>query len=351
MRCDSLLPTKHPRQTWVGFWYALSVTTAAMLPEQAVATSAEHVSELGPVVATVSVDPLESLVGDPVTLTLTVTAEKDIDLWMPEFGEALDRFSILDFVPRQSVDDQGRIVQTQIYRLQTPSSGIQAIPPLLIEFVDQRPGQAPTPPDQDAYELLTERVEFHVISVLPDGATADLHPPLGELPLQDSAQGRLSTGAITGLVVGVVCIGGALCFYAWLAMRRRARRQTAYEIASRKLKRLLETVNPTGINTDKFFVELSGIVRRYLEDRFELRAPELTTEEFLAAVSASPDLSLAHQRLLREFLRQADLVKFAGVLPNEQDIQQSIDRARQFLDETQENAPYVTVATGQKQVA
>ena len=340
MKCNRFLPMKHPRQTWVAFWYTLSVATAAMLPEQAVATSAEHISELGPVVATVSVEPLESLVGDPVTLTLTVTAEKDIDLWMPEFGEALDRFSILDFVPRQSVDDQGRIVQTQIYRLQTPSSGIQAIPPLLIEFVDQ-----------DAYELLTERVEFHVISVLPDGATADLHPPLGELPLQDSTQGRLSTGTITGLVVGVVCIGSAFCFYAWLAMRRRTRRQTAYEIASRKLKRLLETVNPMGINTDKFFVELSGIVRRYLEDRFELRAPELTTEEFLAAVSDSPDLSLAHQRLLREFLRQADLVKFAGVLPNEQDIQQAIDRARQFLDETQENAPYVTVATDQKQVA
>ena len=77
MKCNRFLPMKHPRQTWVAFWYTLSVATAAMLPEQAVATSAEHISELGPVVATVSVEPLESLVGDPVTLTLTVTAEKD----------------------------------------------------------------------------------------------------------------------------------------------------------------------------------------------------------------------------------------------------------------------------------
>jgi len=31
---------------------------------------------------------------------------------------------------------------------------------------------------------------------------------------------------------------------------------------------------------ESFFVAISAIVRRYLEDRFDLRAPELTTEEF-----------------------------------------------------------------------
>jgi hypothetical protein len=78
-----------------------------------------------------------------------------------------------------------------------------------------------------------------------------------------------------------------------------------------------------------------------LEDRFELRAPELTTEEFLASVGESPDLSRDHQNLLREFLRQADLVKFAGVQPSSQDIQRSVDAARRFLEETRENAPLI----------
>ena len=79
-------------------------------------------------------------------------------------------------------------------------------------------------------------------------------------------------------------------------------------------------------------------MRRYLEDRFELRAPELTTEEFLASVGESPDLSREHQVLLREFLRQADLVKFAGVRPAADDIQQSVDAARQFLEETKQES-------------
>jgi hypothetical protein len=72
-----------------------------------------------------------------------------------------------------------------------------------------------------------------------------------------------------------------------------------------------------------------------------LRAPELTTEEFLDSVQQAPVLSAAHQTLLRQFLRQADLVKFAGVKPMEEDIQSSIDAARRFLEETRENAPMI----------
>ena len=55
-------------------------------------------------------------------------------------------------------------------------------------------------------------------------------------------------------------------------------------------------------------MELSDVVRTYLENRFDMRAPELTTEEFLESVSDSPDLTRDHQTLLRQFLRQADLV-------------------------------------------
>ena len=77
--------------------------------------------------------------------------------------------------------------------------------------------------------------------------------------------------------------------------------------------------------------------------RFEMRAPELTTEEFLASVGKSPDLSQDHQMLLREFLRQADLVKFAGARPSDEDIEKSIGSAQRFLEETRENAPLIDV--------
>jgi hypothetical protein len=47
--------------------------------------------------------------------------------------------------------------------------------------------------------------------------------------------------------------------------------------------------------------------------------------------------------LLREFLRQADLVKFAGVRPSAADIESSVLAAQRFLEETRENAPLIEV--------
>lgn len=99
----------------------------------------------------------------------------------------MDRFSIVDFAPRESIDDRGRTVAVQKYRLQPPSSGAQAIPPILIEYVDRRAGQRAAPEGSDAYELLTERIDFTVKSVIPTDAKADLKPPLGRLAPWDAA--------------------------------------------------------------------------------------------------------------------------------------------------------------------
>jgi len=56
-------------------------------------------------------------------------------------------------------------------------------------------------------------------------------------------------------------------------------------------------------------------VRRYLEDRFRLRAPEMTTEEFLQAAQQNPQLPREHRSSLGRFLTEADMVKFARHIP------------------------------------
>jgi hypothetical protein len=296
----------------------------------------ENTVESGPVKATVSLEPARPLIGDAVTLTIAVTAAKDVEVLMPEFGEALERFTIVDFVPRESIDEEGRTIAVQRYRLQPPSSGKQAIPPILIEYVDRREGQREAPEGLDAYELMTDRLEFEVQSVSSSDATDALKPPLGKLLPRESAP---SPGwpwvALATVALGAAGVLGGRAFLAW---RRRARRESAYDVARARLDRLLARPRPTRELVDAFYVELSSIVRRYLEDRFEMRAPELTTEEFLASVGESSDLSREHQTLLRSFLREADLVKFAGVQPSNEDIERSLDAARRFLEETRERA-------------
>ncbi len=304
------------------------------------------VVERGPVKAMILLEPEEPVIGDTLTLTLEAEAEKGVELLMPEFGEALEVFTILDFVPRQRVGDAGQTIATHQYRLQAPASGNHAIPPILIEFVDRRPGEREAPEGEDAYELLTERIEFHVASVLPTDATDQLKPLLGELAPLESDELHWEPW-VAGLLIGVTLLG-MFAFRQWRRQRQLARRRSAYEIARDRLERLLAAPRPSASEIDIFYVELSGIIRRYLEDRFELRAPELTTEEFLETVGQSSALSRVHQALLREFLRNADLVKFAGVQPVAEDIKQAIETARQFVEETRENAPLVDAPLGDR---
>jgi len=116
--------------------------------------------------------------------------------------------------------------------------------------------------------------------------------------------------------------------------RTRSLRRSAYDVAKADLDALLMAPRPGERDMDALFVQLSGIVRRYLENRFGLRSPELTTEEFVEELAHSPDLVRSHQRLLREFLNRADLVKFAHVVPDPADVELSLETARSFLEAT-----------------
>ena len=314
----------------IQFILLLSSAASATSPD-----ALENVVAKGPVTATTRLRPASPVIGDPLQLELEVVAESGIELLMPEFGEALGRFSIVEFAPSEGVDASGRNVARQRYTLQPRRSGPQSIPPLRIEYADHRAGEAPAPPDADAYELLTERISFDVAAVLPEGAPLEFEPALGTLAPLETADASRWVGWLIALL--------ALCTATPFALRRlrvwrtRERRRSAYELASAALDSLLHGSRPDDLEAmDRFFVELSGIVRRYVEARFAVRSPELTTEEFLATLSESPELLRAQQDLLRGFLRRADLVKFAHVMPAEGDVENSIASARRFLSETRD---------------
>jgi hypothetical protein len=296
----------------------------------------ETAAEAGPVEAIVRLSPSKPVIGDELILELEVRARPDVELLMPEFGEALDRFAILDFTHSETADEEGGTVSRQRYTLAAPRSGSLAIPPLLVEFVDRRPGSDPAPEGEDAYELLTTALAFEVSSALADDAPLEFRASLGELgPLVIPGRHRWIWILATVFAVAAAALYGVRVWTAW---RSRMRRRSAYEVATGDLDALIMAPRPNEHQMDDFFVRLSGIIRRYLEDRFGLRSPELTTEEFLDELAKSPDLVRSHQRLLREFLNRADLVKFAHLVPDPSDVEVSLDHARRFLESTRDDA-------------
>lgn len=87
---------------------------------------------------------------------------------------------------------------------------------------------------------------------------------------------------------------------------------------------------------EPFFVKLSLILRTYLEDRFDLNAPESTTEELAAKLNHDTRLTLKDQTTLREFFTQADLVKFARAGAEQDVMRTAFDTIETFVDQTQQ---------------
>jgi len=312
---------------------------AGAVDTSVVVDAVTRVSEEGPVRAEVSLSPASPRLGDPLTLTLEVVAQAGVSVELPGFGEALGRFSIVDYTPRRELGPDGETIATQRYRLQAPMSGRQRIPPLRIEFIDERPGQVAAGDVAMPRELLTDEIPIEVASVLADGAVADeLRPVRGELE-------EIRTGdafRIAGwLLAAALLVAAAL---AWRAFRRHVaarRRDSAYAVAIARIDRLESRGLPTGQEADDWYVELSDIVRHYLENRYGVRAPELTTEEFLREAHRSAELTDAHRELMSGFLAICDRVKFAQYVPEEGESRDALATARQFLEETGVDRPSV----------
>jgi hypothetical protein len=84
-----------------------------------------------------------------------------------------------------------------------------------------------------------------------------------------------------------------------------------------------------------FCIAVSDTLRWYLEERFDFRAPERTTEEFLHELKATTLLTPDQKDSLVEFLNQCDLVKFAKYEPGEPELRGLHASAVRLVEETE----------------
>ena len=290
--------------------------------------------ENGPVKATVTVWPPKPALGEPIYLRLAIDAPAGISVDAP-FQEAgdqrLGRFKVVGFVRDTQRKPDGAQHHEQTYTLEAPSSGKHRVPPLRLEMVDARAdaGDKAGKPQ----EILTEEVPIDIAPVKAEAVDAKLRPAAGAL---DPDVGGTPWIWIVALAGGALALGtGGFFLWRTLAARRRiAVKKSAYDEAIAKLRSLEVRGAPAAEQADAWFVELSAIVRSYLERRYDIRAPELTTEEFLVVASRSAELTTTHRQQLSDFLERCDRVKFAGYRPESSDSIDTLAAARAFIEDT-----------------
>jgi hypothetical protein len=138
------------------------------------------------------------------------------------------------------------------------------------------------------------------------------------------------------ITLGVLA-GVAILFVLWKWWRKR-RTQTAllppvpaHIRAKQKLEEALALIS----QPKPFVIAVSDATRTYLEERFQFRAPERTTEEFLRELGGTDLLGGEQKESLRGFLESCDLVKFAKYEPGESELRGLHHSAVKLIEETE----------------
>lgn len=277
-----------------------------------------------PVTLTATVDREEVAVGEPVRYVLTLTRPAALAMAWPKVETLLSEFELYDSGSEPSSTHQGTVTDQRWYQLASFSIGSHTIPAPVVTYREA---------DGTDQNVRGNPVAITVTSQLPtEWESLDIRKAKPLLRIR--RDGWLWT------LLGLLVLAGAAGGYWWWRARRLGVLVPAppprppHEIALEALERLRQESLPSRNAYEEYYVRLSDIARSYIEARFSLKAPEMTTEEFLQMTSAGQALSSEHRSLLQAFLVHCDLVKFARYQPSVKEADEAFTAAQRFVKET-----------------
>jgi len=312
-----------------------------------------------------------------LTVELELIIEDGFDVELPQVPRELDKFQLRDWkqVERRRVDASHTARRVR-YRFEPLEPGAWYLPAFEATFrpavVTGSPGGAgqassgqPAPggsADQSGATiagvetsadksgtLATEPFEITVVSLVDEqGGTLDIGP------IDDVAEAPRSAWVYVGVATGVALAVAAGGFWWWQRRKRMAGPvrvlQSAHVIALGRLEAMAASGLIEAGRFEPFYAEVSGVLRHYIEDRFGLRAPEQTTEEFLAELRQTDVLDRETRAELGPFLERCDLIKFARQTATAEQMRKALGLVRRFVERTADDRYKVDVATGQRVV-
>lgn len=295
-----------------------------------IAETAKNDMPDSPVLATSNVNKAEITIGEEIRYTIRVEYNARVEVFFPEFGEKLADFTIEDYGEIEPIRlDKGRFVQEKWYLLDTFLTGHHVIPPARIRYKAA---------DGEEKTIETSEISIEVKSVIKEGEEInDIREITGpiDIPLRHT---RIYI--IIGGTVGLLAILAGILF---IIKNKTAIKRVAplalppHEVAYKELKNLIELDLVSKGMIKEHYYRLSHIVRLYIEQRFNVTAPECTTEEFLIKMTHMDRLESGHKQLIRKFLEHCDLVKFARYGPDKDEIDMAYNTAKRVIDETKLN--------------
>ena len=262
-------------------------------------------------------------VGDVFRMILTAVHPKTDTLIVPELSQGKD-VMVRNHQERKQTLTGDRVRTTLNYDITSFVVGEHIISTGVVQFVHG--------------DGTTTVIPFPVAKFAVRSALAGANTPWRDIKGLAHWPGVFPRWLTGLLLIAVLAVIAALTVHRFLTNPRTILRYPPplkpHEAALNALRDLLAKGWIESENAEPFYIELSSIIRRYLEDRFGLRAPERTTEEFIREAATSRFLSSDHQMLTSEFLEQCDLVKFARYQAGREDMKNGYRAAERLVRET-----------------
>ena len=269
---------------------------------------------------TTVIDPARS-----VFLRMELRTPHDRTAVMPDLRDRVVGFSLVeDFAEEPQKEKDGSTVQVANWRLvPEPCAEVYKIKPFVVKG---SPKIWKSQSDEGKFSFIGGPIYFE--------NPAAREPVTGGMETDPKKDLPPFSWKLVGWAVIALTAIGLLVVGCWLLVKSVARRvkehrMSPIERAWVELDRLLKKGLPGRGRYKDFYVELTMVVRRYVQRKYGIKAPHLTTEEFLMEFREE---GRGKREELRKFLESADMVKFAGVEATPEMADEATDSARGYLN-------------------
>jgi hypothetical protein len=294
------------------------------------------------ITALASVDSSNYLVGDYINYTLEIRIDKDVDVFNPVIQDSLYQVEIVkESAPIKKEADEIKLILYHFIISRYDSAEV-TIPPIPILYKTKN--------DTTIQVVFSNPVSFsvHTVEVIAEADIKDVKSPF-TIPLDWKL-------ILLWFLIVAILIAVLVYFYKKYQKRKSERlvRKEIIKIPAH-LKALAELDNlekeqlwQKGLIKD-YHSNITGIIRGYFENRFELPALELTTTESMNQLKTVKEAKIIYGTT-DDFLNNADMVKFAKFVPLDSVNEEMMKQAKDIVYKTIEKESEIDEKPVQEEV-
>jgi hypothetical protein len=272
------------------------------------------------------------LIGDQVNMTIGVTYPVNSRIGWPVIPDSI--LSHIKVLNRSAIDstlsqDKRSVTRKQKFLLTCFDSGFYAIPPVRFSL------QQGSDTNRAYVEATPLFLKVNPVQVDTTKAIKPIKGPI-RIPLTFRE-------FFPWLLGGIAVLLAVYFIFYYLRKRRKDEpifqlkpkiRLLPHEYAFSELEKLRARKLWQSGKIKEYHSDLTEIIRNYIEQRFQVMAMEMTSDEILEQFAGKAIISIPAREALRGVLQLADMVKFAKAQPLPAEHDKSMEKALVFVNET-----------------